>query len=115
MKTILLTIFFGVFLFGFAFFLEKKKQNYLKKFSKSFLIFGSILFTISLLEQSLILLEQFEKENLPPVPPFLRYFEEPGFFRIRNSILYVPAPNRNFRTFGYSFKTNSLGFREKEF
>ena len=113
MKTTLLIIFLGLFLFVLAFFIEKK-NNYLKKFSKIILIFGSVLFAIGFLEKGLILLERVEKRSYPPIPENLLK-ESPAHVLIMHSILYVVPPGKTYRTFGHSFTSNGLGFREKEF
>ena len=35
--------------------------------------------------------------------------------RVKDSILYLAPTNQNFKTFGYNYKTNGMGFRERSF
>ena len=56
----------------------------------------------------------FEKKILPAPDILIKYKVNPHIF-VPNSILYVVTPSKEYRSFGHGFKTNSFGFRDKEF
>ena len=112
-------IFFSVILVaGLICFLVSFAAGSKKSFlSPLFLLTGSILIGFCFLEGgSWFIKTRFSsKGGYPNAPQIIFKFQTPIFVRIKNSILYLPPPKKNFRTFGHVFKTNGLGFREKPF
>ncbi len=56
-----------------------------------------------------------KEKGYPPAPANLIYSYANPHILVKDSILYTAPPNEEFRSFGYKFSTNRLGFREKNF
>ncbi len=111
--------FLGFLLLFFSFYSYKFKSP--KKLTSKFFLFSSaLLFSIGLFEPILFLVEK-QSTPSPSPPPILTEYKSHSHNHIKNSILYVlppyfvPPHHGKFRTFGHSFTTNHLGFREKRF
>ena len=91
-----------------------KKNSPIKKFGNVIIFLGSIIFSLALVEL-LLKSSNPSKSLIPEVPSFLKFYQANSHFLIKGSILYVIPAKKEFRNFGYKFKTNSWGFREKEF
>lgn len=115
-------IIFGAFvLLSFLFltlaFQLKKRKNFYSSFLSSLcLISASLTLSVGGLEIVSIVYYKYIQSQRPslPVPkPFIRH--RAPFLRVQDSILFLSPPNREFRTFGHSYTTSNLGFRERNF
>tara|TARA_B100000686_G_C16738381_1_gene945037 strand:- start:247 stop:1449 length:1203 start_codon:yes stop_codon:yes gene_type:complete len=110
--------FIGIALSGLFFFFaakrsQKKIPNQSGKWSVILLTFSFLIWATGLLEGVLLIPRKSSK--LPPAPELLSSYKANPYILIKNSILYVIPPKNTFRTFGHSFITNQLGFRERNF
>lgn len=74
-----------------------------------------LFFGFGLADGMLFLLDQttYDKNKFPRAPIHLTVSHPTAL--LRNSILCIPAPHRNYKTFGHSYRTNGLGFLGKNF
>ncbi len=84
-------------------------------FGNVIIFLGSIIFAIILVEFFLGFLKTDQRNPIPETPSFFQFYQANSHFLLKGSILYVAQAKKEFRNFGYKFKTNSWGFREKEF
>ncbi len=106
----------GIFLFLLAQSIHKKFWALSKFFSGLLLTLSFLIFGTGLLELFLNIIEATGKNiSGPPPTPKIFSTNAAAHIHIPNTILYLQAPNQEFRTFGHRYKTNSLGFREREF
>jgi hypothetical protein len=81
------------------------------------LLLCSLIFSIGAVEGLLFIFYEYglPKRKFQPAPAILMKHEGNSHILVKNSILYVNRPMSNYRTFGYKFSSNFLGFREKNF
>jgi hypothetical protein len=105
------------FLFlGSAYGIRKIKVRCSNYLANSFLALGSLVFCFGLLEILAINYLSFLPDPEKRFPPIADFFNERiPFVRMKDSIVYINPPHREGTTFGHKFKTNYLGFREKNF
>jgi hypothetical protein len=87
----------------------------IKRFGTVIIFLGSIFISLVLVEFFLGFLNTNKTDFFPKTPKFINSYQSNPHFLINGSILYVAPGKKEFRTFGYKFKTNSWGFREKDF
>jgi len=90
-------------------------SNSKKGFGNALIFLGSIILAITLVEFFLGFLNTNKRNAIPKFPPILQFYQAYSHFLLKGSILYVIPAKKEYRTFGYKFKTNSWGFREREF
>ena len=79
------------------------------------MLLAAIIFSVILVEFTLGLRFLKGNKSFPPPPPFINKYRASPHLLIDGSILYVGLANMEFLSFGYKFRNNSWGFREKEF
>ena len=107
----------GGLLFAATFWLQRLETAVPRIVSKLCLVSASLIFGIGFSEGFLILLQKnaAHRGTYPPPPDVFIHRDPHPNWLIDGSILYNHPPNGSFRTFGYKFSTNALGFREKNF
>ncbi len=102
-------------------FLLSIKNIKLKLLGNICIFFSATFFSLGLFEPLLFYINKNSKSEFPTPPEILASHKSHSHNLIKNSILYilppyfVPPHHGKFRTFGHSFTTNHLGFREKRF
>jgi hypothetical protein len=117
----LIVLCFLGFLFLIIPFLLNIKKIEIKFFGIFFLFLSATFISLGLLEPLLFIVDKNSTPNSISAPEILVSHKSHSHNLIKNSILYVLPPDfvppnyGKFRTFGHSFKSNHLGFREKRF
>jgi hypothetical protein len=112
--------FFGLFFILIPFLLNIKNIK-IKLLGNISLFISAIFLSLGLFEPILYFTNKISKTEFPKPPEILANHKSHSHNLIKNSILYilppyfVPPYHGKFRTFGHSFTTNHLGFREKRF
>jgi hypothetical protein len=109
------------FLTSFAFLIaalkiRKSKNMFSSVLSSGILVLSSILFSFFLLE---IFFGYFKgndhSRNIAKMPYYFHSYQTPPHIMVENSILYLLPSNHSYRTLGFPYKTNGMGFRERNF
>ncbi len=92
----------------------KKKRVVFNILSSGILILCSLLFSLFLVEVFCGYLKE-SAVSRQEVPFYFKRFESSPHIMVKNSILYLAPSNHLYRTFGLKYKTNGMGFRERNF
>jgi lysophospholipase L1-like esterase len=88
--------------------------NMNKKFGNGIIFLISILLSLVFVEFILRLPILKKNKAFPKAPQFIKNYRPSPHILLDGSILYVGLAQREFLTFGYKFRNNRWGFREKE-
>lgn len=95
---------------------KKKKGKLSDILSSGTLVLISLFFGLCLVEVvSWYLKEKAESTPNLKTPFYFKRFKSSPHIMLKNSILYLAPANHSYRTFGLSYKTNGMGFRERNF
>ncbi len=112
---ILLSILASAVLLVLSIKINKKGKKVANIFSNVLLLFSGVFISFASIESILWMAEKYAPQSLPPSPPYFTKYKASPFVLVKNSILYMAPSNGFYSTFGLSYKTNGMGFREKEF